>query len=154
MKYVNDLRGIRMKRNKWLCYFLYGLLLIAYFISSHIALEYLNAQKNRTFVILPFEIWTTVIYTVGGILLGLETFILEVKKKGSWKVNWPKVIFLGIPAIYLAVGIFFGYIPITFVREVLQYPFLFLYISKVNLVPIFQIAFGYILITSFVKIKK
>ena len=153
MKYVNDLRGIRMKRNKWLCYFLYGLLLIAYFISSHIALEYLNAQKNRTFVILPFEIWTTVIYTVGGILLGLETFILEVKKKGSWKVNWPKVIFLGIPSIYLALGIFIGYLPYS-IRRILWHPFSLLYFSEIDLIPIFQLAFGYILITSFNKVKK
>ena len=142
-----------MKRNKWLHYFLYGLLLLAYIIFCHIWLEYLMKQSYKTFVISPFVIWSTILYSVGGILLGLEKFLSEVNKKGSWKVNWPKVIFLGLPSIYLALGIFIGYLP-NFIKEILWYPFSLLYFSEVNLVPIFQLFFGYILITSFIKIKK
>ena len=147
-------RGRGMKQNKWLAYFLYGVLLLGYFVLGHIMLEYLNAQRIKTFVILPYEIGSTIIYSVGGILLGLEKFIVEVEKKGSWKVNWPKVIFLGVPLVYLAFGIFIGHIPISYGRKILWYPFSLLYFSKVDLVPIFQLAFGYIFITSFMKIKK
>ena len=142
-----------MKKNKWVVYFLYGLLLVAYVVCGHLVLEYLNGQRIKTFVLLPYEICSTIIYLVGGMLLGLETFIIEIKKKGSWKVNWPKVIFLGLPSIYLALGIFIGYLP-NFIKEILWYPFSLLYFSEVNLVPIFQLFFGYILITSFIKIKK
>jgi len=143
-----------MKKNKWVVYFLYGLLLVAYVVCGHLVLEYLNGQRIKTFVLLPYEICSTIIYLVGGMLLGLETFIIEIKKKGSWKVNWPKAIFLGIPLLYLAFGVFIGHIPIAFIRQILEYPYLMLYVSKINLVPIFQVVFGYILITSFMKIKK
>ena len=142
-----------MKQNKWVHYFLYGLFLLAYIIFCQMWLEYLNVQGKKTFVILPFEIWSTIIYSVGGVLLGLEKFISEVKKKGSWKVNWPKVIFLGIPSIYLALGIFIGYLPYS-IRGILWHPFSLLYFSEIDLIPIFQLAFGYILITSFNKVKK
>ena len=142
-----------MKQNKLVHYFLYGLLLLVYIIFCQMWLEYLNVQGKKTFVILPFEIWSTIIYSVGGVLLGLEKFIAEVKKKGNWKVNWPKVIFLGIPSIYLALGIFIGYLPYS-IRGILWHPFSLLYFSEIDLVPIFQLAFGYILITSFNKVKK
>jgi len=59
--------------------FLYGLLLVAYVVCGHLMLEYLNGQRIKTFVLLPYKIWSTIIYLVGGILLGLETFILEVR---------------------------------------------------------------------------
>jgi len=143
-----------MKGNKWGLYLGYGVLLLVYIIFGHVVLEYLNAQRIRTFVILPYEIGSTIIYSVGGMLLGIETFILEVKKKGKWKVNWPKVLFVGIPVAYIAFGVFIGQIPIPFVTKILGYPFSLLYFSKIDLVPLVQMAFGYIFITSFFKIEK
>lgn len=97
-------------------------------------------------------IGSTIIFSVGGVLLGLERFILEAKKEGSWKVNWPKALFLGLPLFYLAFGIFVGYLPINFIKEGLFYPSMLLF-SEINMVPAFQMTFGYILVTSFIKIK-
>lgn len=130
-----------MKTNKWLLYFLYGLLLLAYIIFGYKMLEYLHAQSIRTYEVLTYMIGSIIIYSVGGILLGLEKFILEVKKNGSWKVNWPKALFLGIPSFFLALGLFLLYPSPQF-------------LSDTYLLPIFQMAFGYILITSFIKIEK
>jgi len=143
-----------MKLNKWVLYFLYGLLLLGFIIFGHNILEYLEVQASRTYDSRLYMIWSTIIFIVGGILLGLERFILEVKKKGSWKVNWPKALFLGVPSISLALIIFLPIFLPTFSESLYEsFYFSFLFLSIINIVPIFQMGFGYILITSFIKIE-
>lgn len=85
------------------------------------------------------------------LLLGLESFLLEKRKNRKWKINLPKLLFLGILALYFSIGIFIYYSPIDFIRETLGYPYLLFSKSNINFIPIFQIIFGYIISTSFIK---
>ena len=102
---------------------------------------------------MPYLLWSTVIFVVLGALLGLEKFIMERGKEGHWEVNLPKAIFLGIPLLYLAFGFFLNYCPLEFVNQTLTYPLRFFLMSDSNFLAIFQIIFGYVVVTSFDKVE-
>ena len=82
-----------------------------------------------------------------GILLGLERLVLERKKEGNWKVNLPKLILLGVPFLYLSLGAF-----LYFFCQMINYPIRF-FMVEINYLPIFQMIFGYVICTSFIKVK-
>lgn len=90
-----------MKNNNWLKYFLYAVVLICYIALSDKIIVFLNNQYYH-FTINPFLslVGRTIIYIIVGLLLGLESLLLQTRKEGKWRVNLPKVIFLGIPSLY------------------------------------------------------
>jgi len=133
-----------MKKNNWLFYLLHGAILLCYFLINYKLLIYFYHQKSVAYDVLPYMIWSSVFYFGGGILLGLEKFMSEVKKEGRWKVNWPKAVILGIPSLFFSAIMF---IPIDFISFYLLVP----NSSTLNLV---QVLFGYVLITSFIRVKK
>lgn len=142
-----------MKKNYWLSYFLYSIIFFCYIIFSNKWLLLLNEQRINTFEILPYLVWSTIIFIIFGALLGIEKFILERRKEGHWEVNLPKVILLGIPSLYLAFGYYLYYCPIRFVQLTLTYPIQFLLQGNSSFWPIFQMLFGYIVVTSFHKVE-
>lgn len=142
-----------MRKNHWLSYFLYSVILISYIFFSNKMLVIQAEQRSNTFEFLPYLLWSTVIFVVLGALLGLEKFILERRKEGHWEVNLPKAIFLGIPLLYLAFGFFLNYCPLEFVNQTLTYPLRFFLMSDSNFLAIFQIIFGYVVVTSFDKVE-
>lgn len=140
-----------MIKNNWLKYFLYAVVLIFYITFSNIILIFLNKQTQMTYNTFSFLLGSTIIFIVLGLLLGLDRLILEMKKEGKWRINLPKVIFLGLPSLYFSVGTFISfYCPIVFIQVTLCYPLSFL---KGNFISFFQIILGYIICTSFIKIK-
>lgn len=143
-----------MKRNNWLLYLSYSVLLLFYIIFGNTVLVYFRNQAQMTFKYLPYMLWSIVIFIVLGLLLGLESFLLEKRKEGKWKVNLPKLLFLGIPSLYFSVGILINYCPIDFIRETLGYPYLLLSKLNINFMMVFQIVFGYIISTSFIKVNE
>lgn len=84
-----------------------------------------------------------------GLLLGFESFLNEYRKSGSWSIDIPKLIILCLPFLLLSampilifnVGI--GRLPI--VGSIITID------NKLLSVTIFNILFGYFLITSFHK---
>lgn len=106
----------------------------------------LNNQANRTFNVEPVWYFSVFIYFVVGVLFGLEHLVREIKKDGLWKVNLYKLVFLGVPALYFAIGS----MPLTynvladFLRILLTYQGLkFFHLSATIL--------GYVIMTSFYK---
>lgn len=136
-----------MKRKLWFKYFLYILLFcILIFLKQYVAgrLEYSykrNWGANGSFIlmiIIPF-IFNLFI----GFLLGLEYIIVEFKKVGSWKINLPKLILIGLPSLFFSLTYFLACINNTFIQNI------FLIFSKLgtNFVPTFQIILGYVIAT-------
>lgn len=70
----------------------------------------------------PSALWRIVIFTLFGILIGLDYMIGEIKKEGTWKINLSKLIFIGLPSAYMVIcflamwfnGISFIVIPFIF----------------------------------------
>lgn len=141
-----------MKKNNWLSYFLYSAILIGYITISNKMLLFLNEQRARTYDNFPYMTWSTIIFILLGALIGLEKFILEVRKEGPWKVNLPKVILLGIPSLYFTFGWTLYYFPVKFLYQTLAYPIQFFLLGNFKLLPVFQMIFGYVIVTSFIKV--
>jgi nitrogen fixation/metabolism regulation signal transduction histidine kinase len=142
-----------VRKNNWLSYFVYAVALICFIMLSDKILVYVTKQSERTFNTLPSVLWSSVIFVILGLLLGLEKFLLERRKQGTWKVNLPKVLFLGIPSLYFSIGIFISYCPIDFIRKILAYQISFLLKSDMNFIKAFQVVLGFTISTSFVKEK-
>lgn len=106
-----------MKNNNWLKYFLYALVLICYITISDKIIVFLNYQYYHLIISLfLFLLVKTILFIIVGVLIGLESLILEKRKEGKWKVNLPKVIFLGLPSLYFSIGTFiYFYCPKVFV---------------------------------------
>ncbi|MEQ3338785.1 hypothetical protein [Clostridium butyricum] len=71
---------------------------------------------------LPYMIWSGIAFVILGVLLGLDKILVEREKIGKWKVNIPKVLFLGIPSLYFSISMFISLCQIDFVRQILSYP--------------------------------
>ncbi|MDD7794145.1 hypothetical protein [Clostridium sp. 'White wine YQ'] len=143
-----------MKNKNWLMYFIYALIFACYILFSSKMIISLDKESKATFNIMPVLIWSSVLFIGLGLLLGVERFLLEIKKEGRIRVNLPKIIFLGLPSLYFSLGLFLAYSPIMFFRQTFTYPILRLLLIKSDFLAIFQIIFGYVLITSFVKVKR
>ncbi|MDP4144952.1 MAG: hypothetical protein Q8936_10805 [Bacillota bacterium] len=144
-----------MKKNKWLVYCGYAVLILGYIIVANKILAYQYNLMKNSFDLLPFIIWSIILYAVLGVLFGLEKLICEIRKDGSWKINLPKLIFLGIPSFLISLSILLlHYPPITFIQQAFFYPIKYLSGESTNFISIVQVAFGYILCTSFFKVKK
>jgi len=145
--------GIYVRKNNWLFYFIYSLILVAYSIFICNILIFEKEQYQRLYSNFSLFIWSTILFIVLGLLLGLENFLSNMKKEGNWKINLPKLILLGVPSLYFSLGIFILSIPITPIRQTLSYPILYL-LKYDDILSIFQVILGYIIITSFIKVKK
>jgi nitrogen fixation/metabolism regulation signal transduction histidine kinase len=145
--------GVWVKKSNWLSYFAYLVVLLCYIIFSNKILIYVSKQREMTYKFLPLMLWSTVISIVLGLLIGFEQLLLQKRKEGSWRIDLPKIVLLGIPSLYFSFGIFIYYCPITFVQQYLTYPIQFLVESNSNLLSIIQVLLGYIITTSFIKVE-
>jgi hypothetical protein len=85
-----------------------------------------------------------------GMFLGIDHFIAEIKKSGSWKINLPKIVLVGLPSLFFSLTYHFAYINNSFVQIRLER---LVSLGK-NFIPIFQIVLGYALITCLYKNKE
>lgn len=94
-----------------------------------------------------------IIFIVFGLLLGLEMFLLEMIKDGKWMINLPRLILLGAPSLYFSSVILILSCPIALIRRTISYPILY-FLKYEDILSIFQVILGYIIITSFIKVKE
>lgn len=62
---------------------------------------YFQSIQQETYRVVPWSIYATLTYLPIGIYLGLPLLIKEFKKTGKWKVNFQKLIIIGLPLLYL-----------------------------------------------------
>ena len=145
---------VKISRYNWIIYFAYAVLLFCFIIISYKIYELGDMIRICKYNALPFLTLSLVIFTLIGFLLGLEKLILEIRKEGSWRINLPKVVFIGIPSLYFSIGLLDYYSKIFFISEVLSYPIRILINYNPNFISIFQVIFGYVISSCFVKIEK
>lgn len=86
-----------------------------------------------------------------GMVLGLEHLIREIKKEGTWKINLPKLILVGLPSLYCSLTFVFFFSGIGFLQNIIAYPLFYFLRYSSNYVPLFELILGYVVITSFYK---
>ena len=84
-----------------------------------------------------------------GLLLGTELLIREYKKDGSWYIDIPRLLLLCFPSFLLSLmPVFFFMFPVGNIPIIGN----FIMLDRIPLnIIIFNILFGYFLITSFLK---
>jgi hypothetical protein len=78
----------------------------------------------------------------------------EKRKEGRWKINVPKLILMGLPSLYFSLYVFIFYSHVPFVRNTLIQPIEFFLRVNMTFMDIFQLLFGYIVITSLYKVPE
>lgn len=131
---------------------LYAILLLVSIFLLLATSVYLKEQASITFQMYPYYMFIGMIYPLIGMLFGASHLINQRKKQGAWKVNLGKALVIGLPAFilgYYAILVFSAEAPLHF----LSIPSVIF--QKVMMTEstmhIFQILFGFIMITSFYK---
>lgn len=134
-----------MKERQWIRNLIYiGSIGIFYFLGT----SGIDRQKElaATTYAVRYELLNSIIFIFFGgigIILGMEHLLQQFKADGKWKVNWEKLINMGLPSLFLSLS----YIWIK------QFPG-YLFLDNIELLSVTaSIVFGYSLITSFRKIS-
>ena len=143
----------QMKLKQWAKYLIY--IVVIYFalvLRSHL-LELQKLYVGQTYRFTDFQpmmylLAATVIVMLIGALLGLDQFLAQRKKVGKWRVNWPKLILLGVPSLVLSLYLFVFFTP--FINALMP---LYAWVTTYNydFMAIFQLILGYVIITSFYR---
>ena len=89
-----------------------------------------------------------------GVLLGLEHLIHEIKTEGTWNINYPKLILIGLPSLYFSIANFSIYSHSKLFQYIFTFPLRILLSYDTTILYLCQLIFGYIVITSFYKENK
>ncbi len=87
-----------------------------------------------------------------GLILGSKVFLREFKLPGRWKVNVLKLLILGVPSFYFSIIILLLNTRNLAIFKLIEAPISFANYS-LGYVTIFQIIFGYVIATSFYKVR-
>lgn len=143
-----------MKLRLWIKYLIYiTLILTLIFISQH----YLEIARKEASVTFRYNLYynyslNLLCYGGIGVLLGLGNLIREIKRSGAWKINFAKLVLLGLPSLYFSLAVFIYYSDTPFIQNILAYPLQVLPMNNFNYIGIFQVILGYVIPTSFYKI--
>ncbi len=140
-----------MKVKPWLRYLIFTTVIIVMialwgYISSIIISSYYRFESNYSYLIISLLLGISI-----GLLIGLEHFISEKSKEGIWKINYPKMLLVGLPSLYFSIAGILIYGNSQFMLTIIAYPLLWLMRFGLDHVDIFQILLGYTVITSFQK---
>jgi hypothetical protein len=139
-----------MKIKSWSKYFIYITLLILLILLREYVEKLFSASYYR-YEDPAFFYYAGISLLLGvgiGLFLGLEHFIREHGKEGTWKINLPKLILVGLPSLFFSLSNILFFSDSQFVREIITYPLLSLFRHSLNYISIFQIILGYVIITS------
>jgi hypothetical protein len=107
------------KRNSILGYtgYMFLFLVMIFFGLKFQANLYLNSQE--TYEIFPYYLFKAIFPLIIGVFLASPHLYKTFIKTGKWKVDWVKLIVVGLPFIYLSI------VPILYYSEVLTLNFPF-----------------------------
>jgi drug/metabolite transporter (DMT)-like permease len=124
---------------------LFGIL-IAGNIGVTIASRY--AQTHYDFSnLIPYFLYI-VVSLIGGIILGLEPLLKNRTSAAPWKVDWLRILYLGVPALFFAVYLVLCFI---FGLKMLPLKITTIFITEPAFISLNAFILGYIIITSFYK---
>jgi hypothetical protein len=140
-----------MGKKSWLKHIIYILLLSTLiFLKEYVTgkLEFIYKRSWGADVSYLLVITMPFIFNLFiGFFLGIDHFLRESKKTGTWKINIPKILIIGLPSLFFSLTYLFGGINNQFVQnQLLRYATL-----GTNFIPVFQIVLGYVFITSLNK---
>ncbi|HKL10265.1 MAG TPA: hypothetical protein VJ990_02415 [Clostridia bacterium] len=142
-----------MKTKTWGKYFLTSSLILILIISASNAFRIIYELEGRTYQPQIWQRTAAALFFYGGIgvILGLSHLTAEIKKKGVWKANWPKLTMLGIPSLFysftLAIGIYGG----QFLGRILYFLMRQLANNYWDAYYLFPLILGHTIITGFYK---
>jgi len=138
---------------KYLIYIM--LLSLMVFGGRYALILYQNNMQNLAWGlsgVYIFNILMLVIFGAIGAALGFENLLIEAKKEGRWKINFYKIVIIGVPSLYFSLTYSIHYCSIGFIRNLLSYPATYLLTPNTNIfIGIFQVILGYSIISSFHK---
>lgn len=126
---------------KILGYLAYSLGFIILFIVIGQVNSYFNNIIKQTFVMYPWGIFSILMYFPIGVYLGLPKFLKEYSKPGKWKINYLKMIFVGLPMLYIS---FYWFYPFS-------YPIPAILVHSVSLFKFGTLILGFVIIDSITK---
>ena len=138
-----------MRKKSWTKYAIYILLISVLIFAKEYVIGKLEYSYKRTWggngsyillITIPF-IFNLVI----GMFIGIDHFIKEIKKAGTWKINLPKIVLVGLPSLFFSLTYHVAFINIVLIK-LLSYATL-----GTNFIPVFQIVLGYVFITCLYK---
>ncbi len=140
-----------MKVKSWLKYLIFTTVIIFMialweYVSNIIISSYYRFESNSIYLIISLLLGISI-----GLLIGLEYFISEKNKEGVWKINYPKLLLIGLPSLYFSIAGILIYGNNQFMQTIIAYPLLWLMRFGLDHVDLFQILLGYTVITSFYK---
>lgn len=141
-----------MKIKLWLKYLIYLILICFLIVLREYVGKLFAAYFKQEFRINYCYLVINLLIGVGiGLFLGLEHFINEIRKEGTWKVNIPKLVLVALPSLYFALTNIWIYSGNQFLQNVIAYPLLNFLGYGTGYVTLFQVILGYMVITSFYK---
>jgi len=147
----------RMKGRLWLKYFAYAVLITAMvMLSAYIEEKFKRGRLTDW----RYPTACMVICIAIGLLLGGEYILKEIKKGGTWGINLPKIILIGLPALYFSIANFnFALDSPLWANMIKQVSYTVCQVCGIvsywtGYVRIFQVVLGYVVITSFYKRTK
>ena len=139
-----------MNKN-WTRYLLLTLLIIFVsalwgYIDNRIQASYYRFEFNYGYLLIDFLLGVSL-----GLILGFEHLITEKRKPGRWRINYPKLLLVGLTALYFSISGLLIYGSNQTLMKIVAYPFVWLMRFGLAHTDIFQLILGYIIITSFYK---
>ncbi|WP_434511726.1 hypothetical protein [Desulfitobacterium sp. AusDCA] len=137
-----------MKIKPWLKYLIYIILLFFLIaLREYVEKLFLNSYHRFKYPEIFYYLVVNVFLGICiGLFLGLEHLIEELGKEGTWKINLTKLILVGLPSLYFSLANIWVLSGNRFMQELL-------YLNRYGsgYVSLFQMIFGYMVITSFFK---
>lgn len=103
----------------------------------------LGDQVAKTYNPIPLFIYVTLFPILIGVLLGLPKLFNDIRKNKKWKVDWIKLIAVGVPSLYIGSTSLLMLLPfqLIFIDRIM-------FLNQSTFTTVAGLVFGYILIDS------
>lgn len=114
---------------------------VSYFYSANFEPYEMDLSLNHVVLV--------IVNILVGMLFGIELFLSNFKKSGKWKIDYKRLLILGLPLLILSCSYFVFLLFTEVIEPQISGSVLSLYPEGRDI--FYRAAFGYILITSFYK---